>query len=118
MWEIQHQLYHLREAVKDSLTYEEVQVVILDRQFRKLINNEVTSVMVLWRSKSLKGVTLEAEATIMVNYPILLPSNSVSASANISSPVSKFAVHKFNISILFLQLFLHFFIFACSLTLV
>ena len=37
-------MYHLREAVKDSLTYEEVQVVILDRQVRKLINKEVTSV--------------------------------------------------------------------------
>ena len=34
-------------AVKDSLSYENVPVEILDRQVRRLINNEVHSVKVL-----------------------------------------------------------------------
>ncbi|WMV18233.1 hypothetical protein MTR67_011618, partial [Solanum verrucosum] len=37
-------------AVKDSLSYEDVPVEILDRQVRRLRNKEVTSVKVLWRS--------------------------------------------------------------------
>ncbi|KAH0781018.1 hypothetical protein KY290_000616 [Solanum tuberosum] len=37
-------------AVKDSLTYEEVPVEILDRQVRRLRNKEVALVKVLWRS--------------------------------------------------------------------
>ncbi|WMV58781.1 hypothetical protein MTR67_052166, partial [Solanum verrucosum] len=37
-------------AVKDSLTYEEVPVEILDRQVWRLRNEEVASVKVLWRS--------------------------------------------------------------------
>ena len=36
-------------AVKDSISYEDVPVEILQRQVRRLINKEVTSVMVLWR---------------------------------------------------------------------
>ena len=39
-------------AVKDSLSYEDVLVEILDRQVRRLRNKEVTSVKVLWRSQS------------------------------------------------------------------
>ncbi|WMV09344.1 hypothetical protein MTR67_002729 [Solanum verrucosum] len=37
-------------AVKDTLTYEEVPVEILDRQVRRLRNKEVASVKILWRS--------------------------------------------------------------------
>ena len=37
-------------AVKDSLSYEDVPVEILDRQVRRLRNKEVASVKVLWRS--------------------------------------------------------------------
>jgi len=37
-------------AVKDSLTYEEEPVEILDRQVRRLRNKHITSVKVLWRS--------------------------------------------------------------------
>ncbi|WMV46564.1 hypothetical protein MTR67_039949 [Solanum verrucosum] len=37
-------------VVKDSLTYEEVPVEILDRQVRRLRNKEVASIKVLWRS--------------------------------------------------------------------
>jgi len=35
---------------KDSLSYEEVPVEILDRQVRKLRNKEVASVKVIWRN--------------------------------------------------------------------
>ena len=44
-------------AVKDSLSYEDVPVEILDPQVRRLRNKEVTSVKVLWRSQSLEGAT-------------------------------------------------------------
>ena len=39
-------------AVKDSLSYEDVPVEILERQVRRLRNKEVTSIKVLWRSQS------------------------------------------------------------------
>ena len=48
-------------VVKDSLSYEDVPVEILDRQVRRLRNKEVASVKVLWRSQSVEGATWEAE---------------------------------------------------------
>ncbi|WMV59199.1 hypothetical protein MTR67_052584 [Solanum verrucosum] len=48
-------------AVKDSLTYEDVPVEILNRQVRRLRNKEVASVKVLWMSRSVKGATWEAD---------------------------------------------------------
>ena len=39
-------------AVKDSLSYEGVPVMILHHQVRRLRNKEVASVKVLWRSQS------------------------------------------------------------------
>ena len=44
-------------VVKDSLSYADVPVEILDHQVRRLRNKEVTSVKVLWRSQSVEGVT-------------------------------------------------------------
>ena len=44
-------------AVKDSLTYEDVPVEILDRQVRRLRNKEVALVKVLGRSQSVDGDT-------------------------------------------------------------
>ena len=44
-------------AVKDSLSYEDVPVEILDRQVRRLKNKEVTSVKVLWRRQTVEGAT-------------------------------------------------------------
>ena len=38
-------------AVKDSLSYEDVPVEILDRQVRRLRNKEVASVKVWWRNQ-------------------------------------------------------------------
>ena len=66
-------------AVKDSLTYEEVPVAILDRQVRRLRNKEVTSVKVFWRSQSVEGAPLEEEATMKSKYPHLFPSNFIQA---------------------------------------
>ncbi|WMV37841.1 hypothetical protein MTR67_031226 [Solanum verrucosum] len=40
-------------AVNDSLCYEDVLVEILDRQVRRLRNEEVASVKGLWRSQSM-----------------------------------------------------------------
>ena len=39
-------------AVKDIVSFEDVTIEILDRQFRRLRNKEVSSVKVLWRSQS------------------------------------------------------------------
>ena len=58
-------------AVKDILFYKDVPVEILDRQVRRLRNNEVASVTVLWRSLSVKGATWEAQATMKAKYPHL-----------------------------------------------
>ncbi|WMV19265.1 hypothetical protein MTR67_012652 [Solanum verrucosum] len=42
-------------GIKDSLSYEEIPVQILDRQVRKLRNKEVASVKVLWRNQFFCG---------------------------------------------------------------
>ena len=47
-------------AVKDSLSYEDVLVKILDSQVRRLRNKEVASVKVLWRSQHIEGASWEA----------------------------------------------------------
>ena len=51
-------------AVKDSLSYEDVLVGILDCRVRRLRNKVVASVKVLWRSHSIKVGTWESEATM------------------------------------------------------
>ncbi|WMV10285.1 hypothetical protein MTR67_003670 [Solanum verrucosum] len=66
-------------AVKDSLSYEDVPVEILDRQVRRLRNKEVASVKVLWRSQSVEGATWEAEAAMKSKYPHLFPSDPIPA---------------------------------------
>jgi len=78
--------------VKDSLTYEEVPVEILDCQVRRFRNKEVTSVKVLWRSQSVDGATWEEEATMKAKYPHHFPSDSVSVLGNISTSVSQFTL--------------------------
>ncbi|KAK4709708.1 hypothetical protein R3W88_004221 [Solanum pinnatisectum] len=66
-------------AVKDSLSYEDVPVEILDHQVRRMRNKEVASVKVLWRSQSIQGATWEAEAAMKSKYPHLFPSDSTPA---------------------------------------
>ena len=63
-------------AVKDSLSYEDVPVEILDRQVKRLTNKEVASVKVVWRSQSVEGDTWEEEAPMKAKYPYLYPSDS------------------------------------------
>ncbi|XP_055803849.1 uncharacterized protein LOC129872917 [Solanum dulcamara] len=60
--------------VNESLSYEEVPVEILDQKVRKLRNKEVASINVLWRNQEFEGVTWEAEANIISQYPHLFPS--------------------------------------------
>ena len=62
-------------AVKDSLSYEDVPVEILDCQVRRLRNKEVASVKVLWRSQFVDGASWEAEAAMKAKYPYLVPSD-------------------------------------------
>ncbi|WMV37159.1 hypothetical protein MTR67_030544 [Solanum verrucosum] len=45
----------------DSLSYEEIHVPILDRQFRKLRIKEVASAKVLWRNQFVEEATWEDE---------------------------------------------------------
>ncbi|WMV33268.1 hypothetical protein MTR67_026653 [Solanum verrucosum] len=47
-------------GIKDSLSYEESHVQILDRNVRKLRTNEVASVKVLWRNQIVDKATCEA----------------------------------------------------------
>ena len=44
-------------TVKDSLSYEDAPVEILDCQVRRLRNKEGASVKVSWRSQSVEGAT-------------------------------------------------------------
>ncbi|WMV41728.1 hypothetical protein MTR67_035113 [Solanum verrucosum] len=62
-------------GIKESLSYEEDPVEILDRQVRKLRNKEVASVKVLWRNQIVEGDTWEAEADMMSRYDYLFPSD-------------------------------------------
>ena len=65
--------------VKDSLSYEDVPVEILEHQVKRLRNKEVSSVNVLWRSQPIEGATWEAEAVMKAKYPYLFPSDSTLA---------------------------------------
>ncbi|WMV50642.1 hypothetical protein MTR67_044027 [Solanum verrucosum] len=64
-------------GVKENLSYEEVSVEILDRQFKKLRNKEVASVNVMWRNQLVEGSTWEAEADMMSRHPHLFPSTPI-----------------------------------------
>ncbi|WMV28789.1 hypothetical protein MTR67_022174 [Solanum verrucosum] len=57
--------------IKESLSYEEVPVQILDRQVRSLRTKEVASVKVLWRNQFVKEATWEAEEDMKKRYPHL-----------------------------------------------
>ena len=66
-------------GIKDSLSYDEIPVEILDRQVRKLRTKEVASVTVLWRNHLVEGATWEAEADMKSHYPHLFPSTPIQA---------------------------------------
>ena len=65
--------------MKDSLSYEDLPVEILDRQVRRFRNKIFTSVKVLWKSQSVEGATWEAEASMKAKYSYLIPSDSTLA---------------------------------------
>ncbi|WMV24334.1 hypothetical protein MTR67_017719 [Solanum verrucosum] len=58
-------------GIKDSLSYEEIPVKIIDRQVRKLRTKEVASVKVLWRNQFVEEVTWEAKEDMKKRYPHL-----------------------------------------------
>ncbi|KAH0710411.1 hypothetical protein KY284_011838 [Solanum tuberosum] len=60
--------------IKDSLSYEEIPVQILDRQLRKLRTKEVASIKVLWRNQFVEETTWEAEEDMKKRYPYLFES--------------------------------------------
>ncbi|WMV45199.1 hypothetical protein MTR67_038584 [Solanum verrucosum] len=64
-------------GIKDSLSYEEIPVQILDRQVRKLKTKEVASVKVLWRNKFVEEATWEAKEDMKKCYPHLFESGEV-----------------------------------------
>ncbi|WMV19104.1 hypothetical protein MTR67_012489 [Solanum verrucosum] len=57
--------------IKDSLSYEEIPVQILDRQLHKLRTKEVSSVKVLWRNQFVEEATWETEKDMKKRYPHL-----------------------------------------------
>ncbi|WMV59522.1 hypothetical protein MTR67_052907 [Solanum verrucosum] len=63
--------------IKDSLSYEEILVQILDCQVRKLRTKEVASVKVLWRKQFIEEATWEVEEDVKKRYPHLFKSGEV-----------------------------------------
>ncbi|WMV51508.1 hypothetical protein MTR67_044893 [Solanum verrucosum] len=59
---------------KDTLSYGEIPVQILDRQVRKLRTKKVASVKVLWRNQFVEEVTWEAEEDVKKRYPHIFKS--------------------------------------------
>ncbi|XP_070015005.1 uncharacterized protein [Nicotiana sylvestris] len=57
--------------VNEELSYEEIPVVFLDRQVRKLRNKEIAFVKVLWRNQQVEEATWEAEDEMKKKYPHL-----------------------------------------------
>ncbi|WMV38478.1 hypothetical protein MTR67_031863 [Solanum verrucosum] len=64
-------------GIKDSLSYEEIHVQILDRQVCKLRTKEVASVKVLWRNQFVEEATWEADEDMKKRYPHLFESGEV-----------------------------------------
>ncbi|XP_070010131.1 uncharacterized protein [Nicotiana sylvestris] len=57
--------------VNEELSYEEIPVVILDRQVRKLRTKKIASVKVLWRNQQVEEATWETEEEMRKKYPHL-----------------------------------------------
>ncbi|WMV45138.1 hypothetical protein MTR67_038523 [Solanum verrucosum] len=64
-------------SIKDSLSYEEIPVHILDRQVRKLRTKDVASVKFLWRNRFVEEATWEAEEDMKKRYTHLFESGEV-----------------------------------------
>ncbi|WMV58454.1 hypothetical protein MTR67_051839 [Solanum verrucosum] len=64
-------------GIKDSLSYDEIHVQILDRQVRKLRTKELASVKVLWRNQFVEEATWKAEEDMKKRYPHIFESGEV-----------------------------------------
>ncbi|WMV58546.1 hypothetical protein MTR67_051931 [Solanum verrucosum] len=64
-------------GIKDSLSYEEISVQILDRQVHKLRTKEVASIKVLWRNQFVEEAAWEAEEDMKKRYPHLFESGEI-----------------------------------------
>ncbi|WMV59105.1 hypothetical protein MTR67_052490 [Solanum verrucosum] len=64
-------------GIKDSLSYEEILVQILDHQVQKLRTKEVASVKVLWRNQFVEEATWEVEEDMKKRYPHLFESEEI-----------------------------------------
>ncbi|WMV45281.1 hypothetical protein MTR67_038666 [Solanum verrucosum] len=64
-------------SIKDTLSYEEIPVQILDRQVCKLRTKEVASVKVLWRNQFVEEATSEAEEDMKMTYPHLFETGEI-----------------------------------------
>ena len=58
-------------GVDEDLSYEEVLVEILDRQFKRLRKKEIATVKVLWRNHLVESATSESEDDMRSRYPHL-----------------------------------------------
>ena len=61
-------------GVDEDLSYDEVPTEILDRQIKRLRNNEIATLKVLWRNHLVEGATWEAEDDMRSRYPHLFSS--------------------------------------------
>ncbi|KAK4717775.1 hypothetical protein R3W88_016113 [Solanum pinnatisectum] len=64
-------------GIKDSLSYEDIPIQILNRQVHKLRTNEVASVKALWRNQFVEEATWETEEDMKKRYPHLFESGEV-----------------------------------------
>ncbi|KAK4724590.1 hypothetical protein R3W88_027369 [Solanum pinnatisectum] len=71
-------------GIKDSLSYEEIHVQILDHQVCKLRTKEVASAKVLWRNQFVEKATWEAEEDMKKRYPHLFETKEISDQGTIS----------------------------------
>ncbi|KAK4730141.1 hypothetical protein R3W88_023129 [Solanum pinnatisectum] len=69
-------------TIKDSLSYEEIPVQILDCQVRKLRSKEVASIKVLWRNQFVEEATWEVEEDMKRRYPHLFESGESTDQGN------------------------------------
>ncbi|WMV51488.1 hypothetical protein MTR67_044873 [Solanum verrucosum] len=60
--------------IKDTLSYGEIPVQILDRQVRKLRTKKVASVKVPWRNQFVEEASWEAEEDVKKRYPHIFKS--------------------------------------------
>ncbi|WMV37932.1 hypothetical protein MTR67_031317 [Solanum verrucosum] len=64
-------------GIKDSLSYDEIHVQILDHQVSKLRTKEVASVKVLWRNQFVEESTWKVEEDMKKRYPHLFESGEI-----------------------------------------